>query len=387
MWSRSDRGGGSLLESEAPEFHFAKVEETMSAASVEVNQVRAALDQLKDPETGRSVVEMEQVRDIRVAGDHLHVVLGLTTHSAPLWDETIEEARTHLRNAFPSLRQVDVERVVHVRPPQKIGEIGLTAKSVILVGSGKGGVGKSTVATALAYGLQRAGAQVGLMDADVYGPSVPQLVGVEGRPEVHEGRIQPIQKDGLRVMSMGFLIPPGEAVVWRGPMLHGAITQFLRDTAWGELDYLVIDMPPGTGDIALTLSQLLPLTGAVVVCTPQRVALLDAIKAIAMFRKVHIPLLGMVENMSGFICPDCHKRYDIFGRGGAQEAARELDVPFLGDIPLNMVIRSQGDAGAMRDVFEDENLRPYLQHLVAQLTRNLSAKAKADPPLPTLSVL
>jgi ATP-binding protein involved in chromosome partitioning len=359
----------------------------MSSASVDVGQVRAALDRFKDPETGRSVVEMEQVRDIRISGEQLHVVLGLTTHSAALWEETVEEARAFLRGEFPALRQVEVERVVHARPPQKIGEIGLMAKSVIVVGSGKGGVGKSTVATALAYGLQRAGAQVGLMDADVYGPSVPQLVGVEGRPEVHEGRIQPIQKDGLRVMSMGFLIPPGEAVVWRGPMLHGAITQFLRDTAWGELDYLVIDMPPGTGDIALTLSQLLPLTGAVVVCTPQRVALLDAIKAISMFRKVHIPLLGMVENMSGFICPDCHKRYDIFGRGGAQEAARELEVPFLGDIPINMAIRTQGDAGAMGQVFDDENVRPYLQHLVAQLSRNLAAKAKEDPPLPTLSVL
>ena len=146
-------------------------------------------------------------------------------------------------------------------------------------------------------------------------------------------------------MSMGFLVPPGEAVVWRGPMLHGAITQFLRDTDWGDLDYLIIDMPPGTGDIALTLSQMLPLTGAVVVCTPQDVALLDAVKAIAMFRKVNIPVLGMVENMSGFVCPDCGKRYDIFGSGGARRKAEELDVPFLGEVPINMQIRDSGDAG------------------------------------------
>ena len=199
--------------------------------------------------------------------------------------------------------------------------MGLTAKSVIAVGSGKGGVGKSTIAACLALGLKRAGAVVGLMDADVYGPSVPHLLGITGKPEAARGRILPVEPPGLRVMSMGFFVPPGEAVVWRGPMLHGAITQFFRDTLWGELDYLVIDMPPGTGDIALTLSQLLPLTGAVVVCTPQDLALLDAVKAIAMFRKVQIPVLGMVENMSYFLCPNCGKRYDIFGIGGAKRRA------------------------------------------------------------------
>lgn len=358
----------------------------MGGANVNQEQVRAVLDKLQDPETGRSVVVMDQVRDLRVDHDRIEVTLALTTHSAPLWKETIQEATDLLQRAFPGVR-VEVKRVDHPRPPQKIGEIGLTAKSVILVGSGKGGVGKSTVATALAYGLQRAGSKVGLMDADVYGPSVPHLLGVEGRPEVHEGRIQPIEKDGLRVMSMGFLVPPGEAVVWRGPMLHGAITQFLRDTAWGELDYLIIDMPPGTGDIALTLSQLLPLTGAVVVCTPQQVALLDAIKAIAMFRKVHIPVLGMVENMSGFVCPDCQKRYDIFGRGGAEAKAKEMDVPFLGDIPIHISIRTQGDAGAMNATFDEEAVRPYLERIVAQLVRNLAAGVKAEPPLPKLSIL
>src|SRR5579885_943415 len=193
------------------------------------------------------------------------------------------------------------------------GQLGLQAKTVIAVGSGKGGVGKSTIAAAIAWGLKRLGSRVGLMDADVYGPSIPHLTGLEGRAEVDENRkIRPFDLDGLKVMSMGFFVPPGEAVIWRGPMLHGAITQFLRDTAWGELDYLIIDMPPGTGDIALTLSQLLPLTGAVVVCTPQDVALLDAVKAIAMFRKVNIPVLCMIENMSYFLCPDCGKRYNIF---------------------------------------------------------------------------
>ena len=270
-----------------------------------------------------------------------------------------------------------------------MGQVGLTAKSVIAVGSGKGGVGKSTIAATLALGLKRAGSKVGLMDADVYGPSIPHLLGLGGAPKpmIQDGKITPVLFQGMPVMSMGFLVPPGEAVVWRGPMLHGAITQFLRDTAWGELDYLIIDMPPGTGDIALTLSQMLPLTGAVVVCTPQDVALLDAVKAIAMFRKVNIPVLGMVENMSGFICPDCGKRYDIFGSGGARRRAEELNVPFLGEVPLNMQIRVHGDAGTTDDNFGDKIVGPYLTKLVTALVRNLAQSAAIKPPmlqLPTL---
>lgn len=359
----------------------------MQNGAIDVANVRTALDKFKDPETGRSVVVMDQVRDIQVEGDRIQVQLGLTTHSAPLWNQTLEDAKRYLVNAFPGASEVIVERVSHDRPPQKLGEIGLTAKSVILVGSGKGGVGKSTIAAALAYGLNRAGSVVGLVDADVYGPSIPQLLGVEGRPEVHDNRIIPIEKDGMKVMSMGFLVPPGEAVVWRGPMLHGAITQFLRDTAWGDLDYLIVDMPPGTGDIALTLSQLLPLTGAVVVCTPQQVALLDALKAIAMFRKVNIPILGMVENMSGFVCPDCHKTYDIFGKGGAREKASEMEIPFLGDVPINMGIRTRGDAGDMAAVYDDDTCRPPLEQLCTNFAASLAAKTKDDPPLPSLSVL
>ncbi len=258
---------------------------------------------------------------------------------------------------------------------------------MIAVGSGKGGVGKSTIAASIAYGLKNAGAKVGLMDADVYGPSIPHLLGVNERPQLIENRLQPIEKDGLRLMSMGFLVPAGEAVVWRGPMLHGAITQFLRDTAWGELDWLVIDMPPGTGDIALTLSQLLPLTGAVVVCTPQDVALLDAVKAIAMFRKVHIPLLGMVENMSYFLCPDCGKRYEIFGSGGAKRRAAELDVPFLGEVPIQMGIRQRGDAGDTSGNFTDADTAPFLRKICANLVRQVAAARESQPPLPTLSVL
>ena len=279
----------------------------------------------------------------------------------------------------------------HDRPPGKLGQIGLEAKSVIAVGSGKGGVGKSTIAASIALGLARAGSKTCLLDADVYGPSVPHLLGLSGRPQIDNGKIIPMQAaisgSTMPVMSMGFLVPPGEAVVWRGPMLHGAITQMLRDTAWGPLDYLVIDMPPGTGDIALTLSQVLPLTGAVVVCTPQDVALLDATKAIAMFRKVNIPVLGMVENMSTFICPDNGKRYDIFGSGGAKRTAQELDIPFLGDVPIQIPIREHGDAGKTAANYDDPALRPYLEAICERLVGNLAAANAARPPLPSLPVL
>ena len=223
------------------------------------------------------------------------------------------------------------------------------------------------------------------MDADVYGPSIPHLLGVNRRPEVVENRIAPVEVSGLKVISMGFLVPPGEAVVWRGPMLHGAITQFLRDTAWGELDYLIIDMPPGTGDIALTLSQLLPLSGAVVVCTPQDVALLDAVKAIAMFRKVNIPILGMVENMSGFVCPDCGKRYDIFGSGGAKRRAAEMGIPFLGEVPIQIGIRVAGDEGRAAASFDDSASAKYLGAICENLVRNLAQTKAQAAPLPTLA--
>ncbi len=349
--------------------------------------IQAVLAEFKDPETGRDVVEMGQIGDVRLAGDQLSLTLALTTHSAPISNATRADLVDLLQRRFPELKNVEVNLALHHRPPQKLGQIGLTAKSVIAVGSGKGGVGKSTIAASIALGLLRSGAQVGLMDADVYGPSIPHLLGVNRKPEVSNNRIQPIVVDGLRVMSMGFLMPPGEAVIWRGPMLHGAITQFLRDTEWGDLDYLIIDMPPGTGDIALTLSQLLPLTGAVVVCTPQDVALLDAVKAIAMFRKVNIPVLGMVENMSYFICPSCNKRYDIFGSGGAKKRAAELDIPFLGEVPINISIRVHGDEGQTMRNFDDPDSAPFFEAICFRLVKNLADQVSRRPALPSLPVL
>jgi len=349
--------------------------------------VGAALAEFKDPETGRGVVEMGQVHDIRLGDGSLSLTLALTTHSAPLWQETQTELADLLRARFGGLNDVQVSLSVHDRPPAKLGQLGLTAKSVIAVGSGKGGVGKSTIATCLALALKRAGATVGLMDADVYGPSVPHLLGITAKPEARDGRILPVEAAGIRVISMGFFVPPHEAVVWRGPMLHGAITQFLRDTLWGELDYLVIDMPPGTGDIALTLSQLLPLTGAVVVCTPQDLALLDAVKAITMFRKVQIPVLGMVENMSYFLCPSCGKRYDIFGSGGAARRAAELAIPFLGEVPIHISIREHGDAGQTARDFDEPATARRFEEICHRLVKNLAEANRRKPPLPSLPVL
>ena len=258
---------------------------------------------------------------------------------------------------------------------------------MIAVGAGKGGVGKSSIAAYLACGLARCGAKVGLMDADVYGPSIPHLFGINETPRLVEGKIQPIETAGVKILSMGLLIPPREAVVWRGPMLHSALTQFVRDTAWGDLDYLVVDMPPGTGDVAISLSQLLDVTGAVVVCTPQDVALLDATRAITMFRKVQIDVLGMVENMSFFLCPTCGTRHEIFGSGGAKRRAAEMDVPLLGEVPLDTQLRILGDEGRVFASLDHAPTREYLEAIPHTLVGNLVRARRRRPVMPTLPLL
>lgn len=345
-----------------------------------------AISSFKDPETGRSALQLGQIHQLQLNGENVSIMLGLTSWSMLLAEEAKKELHSIINKQFPSLKVV-INVVEHERKPEKIGQIGLTAKSVIAVAAGKGGVGKSSVAAYLAYGLARAGSNVGLMDADVYGPSVPHLLGSNDRPVIVENRIQPVEIDNIKVMSMGFIVPPDEAVIWRGPMLHTALTQFLRDTEWGDLDFLIIDMPPGTGDIALSLSQLIPLTGAVIVGTPQDVALLDVGKAIQMFRKVDINVLGMIENMSFFICPNCSARHDIFGSGGAKKKAEELNVPFLGQIPLVSELRLLADQGRIGSAFENETAKPYLESICLNLVRGLAEKNRKQAKLPTLTVL
>lgn len=282
----------------------------------------------------------------------VNIQIELPVPSYPLQSELTEQIQTLVQQQFPACQVVEIEYTTNIRGKQSGGRLGLNVKNIIAVGAGKGGVGKSTVAASLAFGLKQFGARVGLVDADVYGPSIPHLVGTNEKPVAQEfqgkdgqtmTRIVPVEADGLKVMSMAFFVEPDQAVIWRGPMLHKAITQFLQDTEWGELDYLVIDMPPGTGDVSLTLSQLLELAGAVVVCSPQQVALLDAVKAVQMFRQVKIPVLGIVENMSG----------DVFGRGGAQAKGEALQIPFLGEIPMNAEICTKSDAGAISQLVEE----------------------------------
>lgn len=349
--------------------------------------VQTVLKSVLDPETGRPITQSNQVQEITCDADQVRVSIGLTSHSAPLKKDVQEQATERLQQAFPNVASISVRIVAHHRIVPQIGQVGLRCRSVIAVGSGKGGVGKSTVATNLAYSLKKMGCRVGLMDADVYGPSIPQLTGTAGHLQQEDGKIKPMLQDGMPIVSIGFMVPADQAIIWRGPMLHSAITQFIRDTAWGELDYLIIDMPPGTGDVALTLSQLLPISGAVVVCTPQKVALLDAVKAVAMFRKVKIPLIGVVENMSGFLCPDNHKRYDIFGSGGARQMAEDGHIPFLGDLPITIQMRERGDEGTTGENLQDPQIAPYIDRIAYQVARRIADQTRLAPATPQLPVL
>jgi ATP-binding protein involved in chromosome partitioning len=355
----------------------------MSDTRITEADVLRILQDVSDPEVGRPLSSLRMLKAARVSNGSVEVEIELPTPAYPDRGRISEAVTSTLQRKLPEAGDVRVTFSSDVRGKNSGGAIGLRAKNVIAVGSGKGGVGKSTIASALAFGLKHYGARVGLMDADVYGPSIPHLLGVSGRPDMIEPqpgvmRIVPLESDGLKVLSMGFLIEPDQAVVWRGPMLHKLLTQFLKDTDWGDLDYLIIDLPPGTGDVSLTLSQLLGLAGAVVVCTPQQVALLDAVKAISMFRQVKIPVLGIVENMSG----------EIFGRGGAQARAEQMGIPFLGEVPIEAGIRIKGDAGRVSELFSTENpSREPLLRVTERVAMEIARSLLSTPSLPTLEIL
>ncbi|HTV68969.1 MAG TPA: Mrp/NBP35 family ATP-binding protein [Rhizobiaceae bacterium] len=251
-------------------------------------------------------------------------------------------------------------------------------ESIIAVASGKGGVGKSTTAVNIALGLKANGARVGVLDADIYGPSMPRLLGIRGRPETVDGKVlKPMENYGLKVMSIGFLVEEETPMIWRGPMVMSALTQMLREVEWGDLDILVVDMPPGTGDAQLTMAQQVPLAGAVIVSTPQDLALIDARKGLNMFKKVDVPLLGIVENMSYFVAPDTGKRYDIFGHGGARREAERLGVPFLGEVPLEMTIREMSDSGAPVVVSQPDGIGAIAYRAIAAAVSEELTKTKA----------
>ncbi|WZO96304.1 Mrp/NBP35 family ATP-binding protein [Isosphaeraceae bacterium EP7] len=341
--------------------------------------VLAALKGVKDPEIHRDLVELGMIKAIQVDGDTISLTVNLTTPACPLKAQIEREVRealaAHFGGTYKFLIQMSAE--VRGKAIKEKGDIP-GVKNVIAVGSGKGGVGKSTLAAAIAYGLQAYGAKVGLMDADVYGPSIPHLTGATGRPMAQGERIQPIEADGLKIISIGLLVEPDRAVIMRGPMLHGIIQQFLHQVEWGQLDYLVIDLPPGTGDVPLSLAQALPLTGAVVVCTPQEVALLDARRAVAMFNQLKVPILGVVENMTG----------EMFGKGGVQAMAQASNLPYLGDVPLTVDIRKAGDAGKIKSALgPDSPARPYLLGIVEKLAAQISIQNIKAPKMPKLEIL
>jgi ATP-binding protein involved in chromosome partitioning len=315
--------------------------------AVTAEQVLNALRVVQDPDLRRDLVSLGFIKDVKVQDGRVSFRIELTTPACPVRDLMKEQAQQAVQ-AIPGVSQVNVTMSSQVRPSVGPSQ-GLLApgiRNVIPVASGKGGVGKSTVSANLALALAKSGARVGLMDADVYGPSIPTILGIDGEPEVDEqNRISPIVQHGLKVVSMGFFMRPEDAVIWRGPMLHKTIQQFLGGVLWGELDYLIVDLPPGTGDVQLSLCQSIPITGAVIVSTPQDVALNVAQKAIAMFKKLNAPVLGIIENMSAYVCPHCGQRDEIFGTGGARRIAERLAIPFLGEIPLATPIRTSSDAG------------------------------------------
>jgi ATP-binding protein involved in chromosome partitioning len=325
--------------------------------AVTPEDVLQALSRVKYPGFTRDLVSFGVVRDLRVDGESVAFAIELGPGN-PAVAGTIEREARAAVSAIPGVRSVAIRvggpagmpsraAAAPGPPPAAPGEMLPGVRHVIAVASGKGGVGKSTVAVNLAVGLARRGKRVGLLDADIYGPSIPMMMGVDERPTIDAaGRgILPFERHGVRLMSLGLLVERDTAVIWRGPMVMKAIEQLLRDVLWGDLDVLVVDLPPGTGDAQLTLSQKVRLAGAVIVTTPQDVALADAIKGIAMFRKVGVPVLGVVENMSTFVCPGCGLQTDVFGHGGGRRESERLDAPFLGEVPLHVAIRDGGDAG------------------------------------------
>ncbi|NLG42295.1 MAG: Mrp/NBP35 family ATP-binding protein [Phycisphaerae bacterium] len=359
----------------------------MSNADDTRRAIAESLKNVIDPATGRDAVASGFARIAYCEG-----VAKITYELQPQAagqdrQAALREQTEAVVGSVPGVQRVNVEfRIVERRATDVIPGV----KHVIAVGAGKGGVGKSTVSVILAVGLQRRGLKVGLLDADVYGPSLPKLTGTEAaEPEIDEaGRVVPPEFGGIKMISMGHLVSPDQAVIWRGPMAQKYVKEFLDRGAWGELDYLLVDLPPGTGDIPLTLAQSIPLTGAVVVCTPQDVAVLDVLKAVRMYQKLGVEPLGMVENMSYYVCPHCAARDYPFGQGGAERAAAEIGVPFLGGIPLNIAIREFGDAGRPFAHFTDtapEVVRA-LEQVVTNLVERVGALRRARTPLPQLKV-
>jgi ATP-binding protein involved in chromosome partitioning len=335
-----------------------------------------------DPDLGRDIVSLNFIRNMKIEESIISFDVNLTTPACPVKERLREQSRQAVMAAVPEAQDVRVNMTAEVRRPPAPETSRLKGvKNIIAVGSGKGGVGKSTVASNLAVALARSGARTGLLDADIYGPSIPIMMRTVGEPEVKDQVIQPVEAHGVKLMSMGYL--SGEMpLIWRGPMAHKALQQSLLGVNWGELDYLVVDLPPGTGDVHLTLVQTVPVTGAIIVSTPQDVGLQISMKTLRMFQQTKVPLLGIVENMSSYICPHCGGRDDIFGHGGAVRAAEALGVPFLGEIPLDAAIRKHSDSGVPVVLAEPDSAsgRAFAE-ITGRLAQQISIQAFRSIPL------
>jgi ATP-binding protein involved in chromosome partitioning len=308
--------------------------------------VLAALRTVQEPELGGDLVTRNMIRDLVIDGSSVAFTIELTTPACPLKDQIESEVRTALAPVGVADLAITWGASVRRATPRSAEQLVPGVKNVIAVASGKGGVGKSTISVNLAVALAKAGATVGLLDADITGPNIPMMMGIDGQPTASENnKIVPLERHGVKAISIQFFVPEGQPIVWRGPLIGGAISQFLRDVEWGELDYLVVDLPPGTSDAQLTLAQAVPISGTVLVTTPQEVALSDVSKALSMLRRLNVPIIGLVENMSSFVCPHCGDVTEIFGRGGGERFAEQHGLEFLGKVPLDVTVRQGGDAG------------------------------------------
>jgi ATP-binding protein involved in chromosome partitioning len=352
---------------------------------LDTNSVLEALRPVQDPELKKSLVELDMIRNVQVDGGNVSFTLVLTTPACPLREFIVEDCQKAVKQ-LSDVEEVEVE-VTSSTPqqkplPDKQSIEGV--KNILAISSGKGGVGKSSVAVNVAVALAQKGAKVGLLDADIYGPNAPSMLGLEdAQVKVQQGEqgevLEPAFNYGVKLVSMAFLIDPDQPVIWRGPMLNGVIRQFLYQVQWGELDYLIVDMPPGTGDAQLTMAQAVPMSGAVIVTTPQHVSLMDSRRGLKMFQELGVSLLGLVENMSYFIPPDLpDRKYDLFGSGGGEKASEELNVPLLGGIPLELSLRERGDRGMPIVIAEpDSASAKALSEIAEQIAAKVSIAALA----------
>jgi ATP-binding protein involved in chromosome partitioning len=346
-----------------------------------------ALRNVQDPELHRDIVSLDMVKEIAIDGTSVALKVDLTTPACPLKDQIQADIEDKLRPLGATDVDITWGATVRRATAQQPENLVPGVKNIIAVASGKGGVGKSSVAVNLATSLALEGATVGLLDADITGPNIPQMMGVEGQPSsTPGGKISPLERYGVKVISIQFFVPEGQPIVWRGPLVGGAIQQFLRDVDWGELDYLVVDMPPGTSDAQLTLAQSVPVSGALLVTTPQDVALSDVEKALHMFRRLNVPILGLVENMSDFICPHCGEATEIFGRGGGQRFAAANDLHFFGGIPLDVKVRQGSDAGVPAVAQREPGPAAQVMRDVArQVAGRVSMQISAEAPVLTMT--